>query len=292
MEPGPVRQSRRTSALPPTPGRQSGRGILGRRLPAQCAHPAGPGGSRGDRCQDQGAPALRRRAVDGRLRAEQLHGAQCRGAEEGDRHAGREHCQGRAEPAEGHPAGPCVDDRRERVRGRPQRGHDRRRGGVRERAVPADRIQAADQAGVRAPVPGGAALHQQVLHPRPAAGELADPLPGGAGPSHFRDQLAQPRRVAQGQDLGRLHRRRRDQGHRGGAGDHGREADQRAGLLRRRHHPGHRAGGAGRARRKARGVGRPCSPRCSTSPTPACWTCSSTRPSSSSARCSWAAAAS
>jgi poly(3-hydroxyalkanoate) synthetase len=32
--------------------------------------------------------------------------------------------------------------------------------------------------GVRAALPGGAALHQQVLHPRPAAGELADPLPG------------------------------------------------------------------------------------------------------------------
>ena len=33
--------------------------------------------------------------------------------------------------------GPCVADRRERVRGRPQRGHHRGRGGVRERAVPA-----------------------------------------------------------------------------------------------------------------------------------------------------------
>jgi hypothetical protein len=65
-----------------------------------------------------------------------------------------------------------------RLRSRPQRRDHRRRGGVRERAVPADRIQAADQAGVRAPLPGGAALHQQVLHPRPAAGELADPLPG------------------------------------------------------------------------------------------------------------------
>ena len=34
-------------------------------------------------------------------------------------------------------AGPPLADRRERVRGRPQRRHDRRRGGVRERAVPA-----------------------------------------------------------------------------------------------------------------------------------------------------------
>ena len=39
-----------------------------------------------------------------------------------------------------------------------------------------------------------------------------------------------------------------------------RRADQRAGLLRRRHDPGHGAGGAGRARRKAGGLARPCSP--------------------------------
>ena len=41
-----------------------------------------------------------------------------------------------------------------------------------------------------------AAVHQQVLHPRPAARELADPLHRGAGPSHVRDELAQPGRIA------------------------------------------------------------------------------------------------
>ena len=64
-------------------------------------------------------------------------------------------------------------DRREPVRGRPQRRHHRRRRGVRERTVPADRIQAADGQGVREAVPARAALHQQVLHPGPAARELA-----------------------------------------------------------------------------------------------------------------------
>jgi polyhydroxyalkanoate synthase len=87
-----------------------------------------------------------------------------------------ESCQGRAEPAGRHAPGPCVDDRREPVRGGQERGHHRRRGGVRERAVPAHRIQAADRQGARAAFPAGAAVHQQVLHPRPAARQLLHPL--------------------------------------------------------------------------------------------------------------------
>ena len=122
------------------------------RLPAQRPRPAGPGRSGRHRCQDQGAAALCGRAVDGRLGAQQLHVPQRRGAEEGHRNQGREHRPGHAEPAQGHPAGPCVDDRRERVRGRQERGHHRRRRGVRERAVPADRIQAAHGQGLRAAV--------------------------------------------------------------------------------------------------------------------------------------------
>ena len=43
-----------------------------------------------------------------------------------------------------HPARPPVADRRERFRGRPQRRDDERRGDLRERAVPADRVRAAD----------------------------------------------------------------------------------------------------------------------------------------------------
>ena len=121
--------------------------------------------------------------------------------------------QGMQAPAGRHPAGPCLADRRERVRGRPQRGHHRGRGGVRERAVPAARIQAADRQGARAADAVRAAVHQQVLHPRPAARQLADPLHGGAGPPHLRRELAQPRRVDGRQDLGRLHRARRDPRH-------------------------------------------------------------------------------
>ena len=78
-------------------------------------------------------------------------------------------------PLERHPAGPPLADRRERLRGRPQRRHDRRRGGVRERALPAARVHAADGQGLRAADAVRAAVHQQVLHPRPAARELADP---------------------------------------------------------------------------------------------------------------------
>ena len=54
------------------------------------------------------------------------------------------------------------------------------------------------------------------------------------------------------EDLGRLHRARRDPRHRRGAGDHRREDDQHARLLRRRHDPRHRARGAGGARPSSR----------------------------------------
>ena len=50
---------------------------------------------------------------------------------------------------------------------------------LRERADPADPVQAADAARSHSrPLPDRAALHQQVLHPRPAAGELVRPLRG------------------------------------------------------------------------------------------------------------------
>ena len=72
------------------------------------------------------------------------------------------------------------------------------------------RVQAADGQGARAAAADRAAVHQQVLHPRPAARQLADPLRGRAGPSHVRGELAQ-RRTKPGQvHLGRLHRGRRD----------------------------------------------------------------------------------
>ena len=100
----------------------------------------------------------------------------------------------RAWRSSGRPAaGPRLADRRERVRGRPQRRHHRRLRGVRERAVPADRVQAAHGQGARAAAPARAAVHQQVLHPRPAARELADPPRGRPGAPRVRRQLAQRR---------------------------------------------------------------------------------------------------
>ena len=57
--------------------------------------------------------------------------------------------QGHAEPAERHAAGPRFADRRERAsRSARNVAHHRGRGGVRERAVPADRVQAAARAKV------------------------------------------------------------------------------------------------------------------------------------------------
>ena len=103
---------------------------------------------------------------------------------------------------------PPFADRRERVRGRPQRRHQRGRGGVRERAVPAARVRAADGEGPRAADPVRAAVHQQVLHPRPAARELADPPHRRRGPPRLRDQLEQRRDEHRAAHLGRLHRER------------------------------------------------------------------------------------
>ncbi|MET3915689.1 hypothetical protein ABID97_002471 [Variovorax sp. OAS795] len=156
-------------------GQQPARGILGRGVPAQRPHAAEHGRGHRRRRKDQGAPALRHRAMDGGLVAEQLARLQCGGAEKSHRDEGREHCQGHPEPAARRQAGPPEHDRRERLRSGAQRGDHRGRGGVRERAVPAARIQAAHGQGVRAAIPAGAAVHQQVLHPRPAAREFADP---------------------------------------------------------------------------------------------------------------------
>ena len=76
--------------------------------------------------EDAGADPLRRAAVDRRGGAEQLPRPQPGGAEEGDRDQRREPAA-RPDPAlERHPARPPVADRRERVRGRPQRRDDAR----------------------------------------------------------------------------------------------------------------------------------------------------------------------
>ena len=183
---------RRSPLLRQRLGQQSDRSADGANLPAQCAHADEAGRGRARRCQDQGAHPLRGAAVDRRRQPEQLSGAQPRGAAQGARDQGREHRPGPEAPVAGHPARPCVADRRKRVRGRPQRRHQRGCRGVRERTVPVARIQAADAQGASAADAVRAALHQQVLHPRPAAREFGDPLHGRSGPSRVRDQLAQP----------------------------------------------------------------------------------------------------
>ncbi len=78
------------------------------------------------------------------------------------------------------------------VRRGQERRHQRRRDRLREPAVPADPVQGADDQGARAPVPAGPALHQQVLHPRPAARELVHPLRGGAGAHGVRGVVEEP----------------------------------------------------------------------------------------------------
>ena len=168
------------------------------------------------------APALRGRAVDGRLGAQQLPRLQRRGAEEGHRDPGREHRPRHAEPA----ATTCS---RATCRMTDESAFEVGRNvATTEGAVVFENelFQLLEYKPLTAkvyerPLPAGAALHQQVLHPRPAARELADPLCGGAGPPRLRRELAQPGRSRwPRQDLGRLHRGRRDQGDRRRAGDH------------------------------------------------------------------------
>ena len=251
-----------TSASPRTPGRATRSRLSRRSLPAQRAHAAGPGRGGRHRRQDQG-PACASRWSSGwppRRRATSWRSTPRRSAR-------RWRPRARASPGPAEPAGRTSS--RATCRMTDESVFEVGRNvATTEGAVvfENDLFQLIEYKpltgqGVRAAVPGRAAVHQQVLHPRPAAGELADPLPGGAGPSHLRGQLAQPGRVDGGQDLGRLHRGRRAQGDRGGAGDHRRQADQRAGLLRGRHDPGHRAGRAGRAQARSRWPRPPCSPR-------------------------------
>ena len=75
-----------------------------------------------------------------------------------------------------------------------QRGGLRRLGGLRERAVPVDPVRAADRQGRDAAAADRAAVHQQVLHPRPAARELVRALCLRTGHDGVPGLLAQSRR--------------------------------------------------------------------------------------------------
>lgn len=121
--------------------------------------------------------SARRRAMAGRDVAQQLPGLQCRRAEEGDRNPRREHRQGVAnllhDMRQGHIS--MTDESRFEV--------GRNVATTEGAAVFENELfqlleyKPLDGQGVRAPLPHGAALHQQVLHPdQPAARELGHPL--------------------------------------------------------------------------------------------------------------------
>ncbi len=115
-------------------------------------------------------------------------------------------------------------------------------------------IQYAPTTRARAPAAARhrAAVHQQVLHPRPAAREFLRPLGGRRGTHGVHDLVAQHSAGARPAHLGRLPRRRRADRDRGRPGDRRQPDRQRARLLRRRHAARLRAGGARRPRRPQR----------------------------------------
>jgi|GEM_PF-4310616 len=194
-------------------GGKPGRVVRGGDVPAQRPHDAAAGRRGAGRREDPPAHPLRGAAVDRGERAEQLPRLQPGGAAQGAGDPGREPDAGHAAPAARPQARAPVADRRERLRGGPQRGHHRGQRDLREPAVPADRVQTADGQGVRAAAADRAAVHQQVLHPRPAAGQLLRAPCAGAGAAGVPGQLAQCRREPRAGRLGRVHRGRRDPGH-------------------------------------------------------------------------------
>ena len=124
----------------------------------------------------------------------------------------------------------------QRVRGRPQPRGDARQRRLPQRADRAAPVRADDRARAPAPARDRAAVHQQVLHPRPAARELLRALGRRRGAHGVHDLLAQHPAGA------RPHRRWDDyleQGvlprHRRREGDRRQRERQRARLLRRRH---------------------------------------------------------
>ncbi|MBS1215491.1 MAG: hypothetical protein H6R20_465 [Proteobacteria bacterium] len=200
-------------------------------LPAVRGVPDRGGGSGRSRAARQGPAALlrapaRRRDLPRELRGDQPGSdSPCPGVE-------RRHAVGRsAEPGRRCRQRAHLAVRRVRLRGRTQPGCDRRDGDLPQRAVRADPVRAGHGERARAAAPDGSAVHQQVLHPRPVAGELVRPLRGRKRPHGLHHVLAQPHRRARPCHVGRLPARRCDQGHRVGAcGDRGREAE-RARLL-------------------------------------------------------------
>ena len=107
-----------------------------------------------------------------------------------------------------------LDERRARVRGRPQSRGDARARRLPQSADRADPVRADDGARAPAAARHRSALHQQVLHPRPAAVELVRPLRRRAGPHRVRHLVAQRAARARAPRLGRLPRAGRADGDR------------------------------------------------------------------------------
>ena len=206
---------------------------------------------RTDRRGQQGAVGVRAAAGHGRAEPGQHARHQPRGvaARDGDRWG--EPAGGHAPVHRGPGQGPDRDDGRVGVRGGPQRRHDAGHRRLPERGDPAHPVHADDREGLPAPAGDHPAVHQQVLHPGSAAGELLRRARGRRGPHGVPGVVAQRRPGAGHADLGRLRRAGRDQGVRGGAGDHRRGQGEHARVLHRRRAAGQWARGAGRAGRAA-----------------------------------------
>ena len=200
----------------------------------------------------EAAARIRHAAVPRRDRADQFSRDQSRRprARAGDR--GREPRAGPAQPRRGHAPRSHHDDRRGGVRGGPQPGAHAGQRRLPQRPDRADPVRRRHAARLPAAAGDRAAVHQQVLHPRPPAGEFARAARGRAGPYGVHGVVAQHPGGARPPHVGRLSRAGRVAGHRGGAGDRRQQGRQCARLLRRRHAARLRARGARRTQGRER----------------------------------------
>ena len=204
-------------------------------VPAGLQLPERAGRKRPGRPGGQGSAALCRAPVDRCELSGEFPGDQSRGLAQGDRNQGREPHQGARKPDRRCGQRPHQPDRRVGLRDRPQHRRDARLGRLRERTVPADPVRAHDRDGRQAAAGHGAAVHQQVLHPRPAAREFLRGLCSRRGPHRVHGFVAQREGRPRPPHLGRLRRQGRDRGAAGRARHCRQRQGECTGLLRRRH---------------------------------------------------------
>ena len=143
-------------------------------------------------------------AVRRRDRADELSRDESRRAEPrvGDR---RRQCRrGAQQLCRRRRQGPDHDERRVGICARPQPRRHARQRRLPQRADRAPAVRRDDGEGGEATAADRAAVHQQVLHPRPATGELVRPPRGRAGPYGVHDLVAQRSGRARPPDVGRL----------------------------------------------------------------------------------------